>query len=233
MTDPLFQRAADGQVYYYQNDHLGTPQRLIKSNGATVWWATYTAFGEASVDPDSSIENNLRFPGQYYDQETGLHYNYFRDYDPSIGRYIQSDPIGLEGGINTYAYVGGNPLSYIDPDGLQMAIPIPMPMVRPIPTIRPGTLVDPFVIPGDPNQPNGQSEECRKLLEKIQNTRKEIYDKRYPDLQANPGNLPYRIGPGEKLSETVRGHEKLLNRRLNELKKLEDKYEEKCGAKFC
>jgi RHS repeat-associated protein len=72
-------------------------------------------------DPDGdgiAVEFNQRFPGQYYDQETGLNYNYFWDYDPAIGRYIQSDPIGLAGGMNTYAYVGGNPVGYVDPFGL-------------------------------------------------------------------------------------------------------------------
>src|SRR5690606_18891800 len=82
------------------------------------WRATYTAFGEATVDPDSSIENNLRFPGQYHDKETGLYYNYFRTYDPSIGRYLESDPIGLDGGINTYGYALQNPVRYTDPFGL-------------------------------------------------------------------------------------------------------------------
>jgi RHS repeat-associated protein len=64
------------------------------------------------------FEHNLRFPGQYYDEETGLHYNYFRTYDSSTGRYLESDPIGLWGGLNSYGYVGSNPLSAIDPLGL-------------------------------------------------------------------------------------------------------------------
>jgi RHS repeat-associated protein len=69
-------------------------------------------------DPLGAFTCNLRFPGQYFDRETNLHYNYFRDYDPGIGRYVQSDPIGLVSGINTFGYVGGNPLSRSDPIGL-------------------------------------------------------------------------------------------------------------------
>ena len=80
------------------------------------------AFGQAQVAPASRLANPLRFPGQYFDPETGLHYNYFRDYEPSTGRYIESDPIGLDGGPNTYAYVYGNPIIYLDPWGLECII---------------------------------------------------------------------------------------------------------------
>ena len=91
--------------------------------GTVVWEWNSDAFGEgfANEDPDSNLVDttmNLRFPGQQYDEETATSYNYYRDYDPSIGSYIQSDPIGLQGGLNTYAYVNSNPLTFYDPYGL-------------------------------------------------------------------------------------------------------------------
>jgi RHS repeat-associated protein len=102
-TDPLFMKVGT-DYYFYHNDHLGTPQKMTAVNGAVVWEAVYGAFGEAEIGVES-VENNLRFPGQYFDAETGLHYNYFRYYDPEIGRYLRTDPIGLWGGINqTYYY---------------------------------------------------------------------------------------------------------------------------------
>ncbi|HED39438.1 MAG TPA: hypothetical protein ENJ13_03300 [Chromatiales bacterium] len=112
-----------GQVYYVHNDQLGTPQVLTDESGTTVWTATYDPFGMATVneDPDGDgnlVTLNVRLPGQYYDQETGLHYNAARFYDPSTGRYLTSDPIGLQGGPNTYVYVDGNPLRWTDPLGL-------------------------------------------------------------------------------------------------------------------
>jgi len=107
---------ATGAIYWVHGDHLGTPQMLTDAAGAAVWDATYRPFGEATVT--GALTFNLRFPGQYEDAETGLHYNYFRDYDASLGRYIQSDPIGLQGGWNTYGYVAGNPVMAVDQRGL-------------------------------------------------------------------------------------------------------------------
>jgi len=112
------------QVYFIQADHLNAPRIILNNANISVWrWDHADAFGTTlpNEDPDgdgNTFEYNLRFPGQYYDQETGLHYNYFRDYDPSTGRYIASDPIGLKGGLNTYTYVGNNPVNYTDSTGL-------------------------------------------------------------------------------------------------------------------
>ena len=157
----------DWRVRYYHNDHLGTPRELSDEDGGIVWQATYKAWGntlkveaarpttlqnqellaqtgrraEAQNDPNAElqpIEQNLRFQGQYFDQETGLHYNRFRYYDPDVGRFVSQDPIGLLGGINVYRYAP-NPIRWIDPSGLTCwgalliaaGIPKPAGMERP------------------------------------------------------------------------------------------------------
>lgn len=110
-----------GVVHWIDSDQLGSPRAILDAAGRTMWrWET-EAFGTTAASDmlsGSLFEYNLRLPGQVFDKESGLHYNYFRDYRPALGRYAQTDPIGLRGGINTYTYVGGNPLSYTDPNGL-------------------------------------------------------------------------------------------------------------------
>ncbi|EGW21445.1 RHS repeat-associated core domain-containing protein [Methylobacter tundripaludum] len=114
--------AVTPDIYYIHADHLGTPRKITRPNDNRVVWSWESeAFGNSLPDQNPSglgaFVFNLRFPGQYYDQETGLHYNMTRYYNPSIGGYDQSDLIGLRGGINTYAYVGGNPVNLVDPTG--------------------------------------------------------------------------------------------------------------------
>ncbi len=114
---------AAANVFFIHTDHLDTPRVVSDLAGNKVWIADYDAFGKATITSNTlapyTSAMNVRFPGQYFDAETSTHYNYFRDYDPLIGRYLQSDPIGLEGGINTYAYAENNPLRYADPLGLR------------------------------------------------------------------------------------------------------------------
>ena len=108
--------------YYVHADHLDTPRVVTNASNTIVWRWDSDPFGffPAAEDPDGNSQLftlNLRFPGQYFDKETNLHYNYFRDYDPQTGRYVESDPIGLGGGINTYSYVDQDPLRFVDPLG--------------------------------------------------------------------------------------------------------------------
>lgn len=102
---------------YLHPDALGRPQSATDVTGAVVWKAAYTPFGEPS-DSSGGVSVGLGFPGQLRDEETGLYSNGFRDYDPSLGRYIEADPIGLNGGINAFAYAENNPVSLVDPSGL-------------------------------------------------------------------------------------------------------------------
>ncbi|GLS24470.1 hypothetical protein GCM10007877_01810 [Marinibactrum halimedae] len=114
-------------LYYIHTNHLGTPQRITNADQRVVWSAEYEPFGAIVVESDEvDVDFKLRFPGQYEDEITGLNYNWHRDYDASIGRYVQSDPLGLYDGPNTYSYVGGNPINYYDPYGL-WAIGDPLP----------------------------------------------------------------------------------------------------------
>jgi len=111
--------------FYYTNDALGTPQQLVNSNDTVSWKAKYSAFGKADISTNS-VSNPMRFPGQYADEESGLHQNYYRDYDPTIGGYTTVDPYGVTvTGFNRYHYAGGNPLTISDSTGeIPFLIPI-------------------------------------------------------------------------------------------------------------
>ena len=109
---------------YLHHDHLQTPLQATDKAGNVVWAASYNAFGKAAITTPAATANNptinlnLRLPGQYLDEETGLHYNWHRYYDGDTGRYVTADPIGLIGGINRYSYLTANPLTNADPPGL-------------------------------------------------------------------------------------------------------------------
>lgn len=124
---------AGWNVAYFHNNQIGAPLLTTDQNGQVSWTGQMEPFGNTQIS-NPNITQNLRFPGQYYDQETGLFYNMNRFYDPTNGgRYLQSDPIGLRGGINTYTYVGNNPLKYVDPLGLEGKIYYPVPNIPTIP----------------------------------------------------------------------------------------------------
>jgi RHS repeat-associated protein len=168
----------NGATYAVHSDHLNTPRKLTNSDGQAVWQWSYSAFGEdkptlaryrfanldATPNPGttsiSEVKFNLRYPGQSADEESGLFYNGFRTYIPTIGRYTQGDPIGLDGGWNRFGYVSGDPLGMFDDDGLAEKRPAKPVPITPIPSgggNRPGGLDSPrittipFGIPGKPS----------------------------------------------------------------------------------
>ena len=104
-------------IYYVHSDRLGTPQLATNNAQAVVWSTAYMPFGQTGT-VSGAITQDMRLPGQYFDTETGWNQNGFRDYVPALGRYLESDPIGLDGGMNTYAYVNGNPVKNVDLMGL-------------------------------------------------------------------------------------------------------------------
>ncbi len=121
-------------VYYVHTDHLGAPRKITRpSDNALMWRWDPDTFGSAPPNTNpaglGTFTYNLRFPGQYYMAETGLYYNYFRDYDPQTGRYVESDPIGLDGGnYSTYMYADDDPVDTFDPTGMYTVAPgVPAP----------------------------------------------------------------------------------------------------------
>ena len=124
---PVAVVGAGGAVFYVLSDHLDTPRQILDDRQRLRWtWDNRDPFGNNPADPNpqglGGFGYNLRFPGQFFDAESGLHYNYFRDYDPRLGRYVESDPIGLNGGLNTYLYANANPNNFFDSQGLNAGV---------------------------------------------------------------------------------------------------------------
>ena len=104
-----------GVVYYIRADHIARPVFATNASGAKVWEATYTPFG--GVHTSTGVLPTARFPGQWFQTESGLHQNWMRDYDPTTGRYLEPDPLGLVNGASVYGYVGQSPMRFTDPTG--------------------------------------------------------------------------------------------------------------------
>ena len=181
-------------LYAISADWQNTPHIISNSTGTHAWTWDRLAFGDNAPNTNpaglGTFTYNLRFPGQFADTESGLAYNAFRDYNPTFGRYIESDPIGLSGGMSTYGYVGGKPLKYVDPRGLQsISPPIDAPWDLPDTTVPPDTTISPAQTgqpqipippisipdtPDDENCPNPESDECKQLRQNVQDAKKEV-----------------------------------------------------------
>jgi len=182
------------QVYFIEVDHLNTPRVVSNATSTTVWrWDQQEPFGVNVPDENPSglgaFEFPLRLPGQYFDKETNLAYNYHRDYDAGLGRYTKSDPIGLRGGLNTYLYVGGNPLSRGDPRGEQVAIPVAVGAGALICALTPGCkkvvsnaimacirAVDTLIFSTSGDEEQADSDPCKGLREQLAAHEKKLQD---------------------------------------------------------
>ncbi len=192
-----------GQTYAIHSDHLNTPRRLTQADGQAVWQWAYSAFGEEQpttgakrftsegTTPSTGstsipeVTFNLRYPGQYFDQETKLHYNHFRSYDGRTGRYTQSDPIGLDGGWNRFSYVEGNPLSFADPEGLQTSVQWCYQSPANAATCNEaGMLPKPIRIPPPIVFPDDCNKACEKAIVDASNAYWKLTTKRLPQYES-------------------------------------------------
>ncbi|MCX4216872.1 RHS repeat protein [Pseudomonas sp. MCal1] len=151
--------------FYYQLDHLGTPQELTDYSGDIVWSAKYSAYGKVTsleLATEDYLNQPLRFQGQYFDDESGLHYNRHRYYDPEVGRYLTPDPVKLAGGLNQYRYVP-NPTGWVDPLGLTSNCPPPNRPGCPVPDGVGGSVVD----KGEPQLPKMTAQERRAKIDEL------------------------------------------------------------------
>ncbi len=151
--------------FYYQNDHLGTPLELTDYSGEIVWSAQYDAYGKVAavtLAAEEYLDQPLRFQGQYFDAESGLHYNRHRYYDPRLGRYLTSDPVKLAGGLNQYQYTP-NPTGWVDPLGLNSNCPPPNRPGCEVPGGIDGAKVD----EGEPALPKMTAQERRARIDEL------------------------------------------------------------------
>jgi len=204
----LTRTGASQSLKYVQADYLGTPRSVIdpiRDVAIWTWAAKSEAFGSSPPNQDSDLDGvefvlDIRSPGQRYDSVSGLNYNYFRDYEPETGRYVQSDPIGLGGGMSTYLYVGANPLMVADPLGLAGKLPTSHPHCVAL------------------------REKIERLRADLDNRYFE-YDENKGSL---PERLLPK-GQGELPSTTRRGHRMLINSRDSRIRYYEDRYARECG----
>ncbi|XHF32748.1 DUF6531 domain-containing protein [Pseudomonas chlororaphis] len=162
--------------FYYQIDHLGTPQELTDYSGDIVWSAKYSAYGKVTsleLATEDYLNQPLRFQGQYFDDESGLHYNRHRYYDPDVGRYLTPDPVKLAGGLNQYRYVP-NPTGWVDPLGLSSNCPPPKKPCRPVKYAGSGSVVN----EGEPPLPKMTAQERRARIDELaeENAYRRLYE---------------------------------------------------------
>ena len=123
----LAQIDSSGNIFYVHSDQVNNPQKITNASRTLVWDREQEPFGETYATPTSTTPTNHRFPGQYADAEDLLIYNLMRDYDPTIGRYVQADPLGLAAGLNLYGYANQNPAMWVDAYGLYIGERFPTP----------------------------------------------------------------------------------------------------------